>query len=327
MRASVRAESWPIRGEFRIARGAKATAEVVVVELVEGDAAGRGESVPYGRYGESVGTVVDVLERAARALEPASIGEAFELTARGAARNALDCAWWDLRAKESSTPVWSLAGRGHPPSPITTMRTVSVGTPQSMYEAASSLSSASVIKVKLDGGRDLERLEAVHSAVPHAELVVDANESWSVEQTRSWLPELARLGVSVLEQPLAADDDDVLESIPHPVPICADESFHVRGSLERLRGRYDMVNVKLDKSGGLTEALACMGLARSLGFRTMVGCMVSTSLAVEPALLLAEVADYVDLDGPLLLESDREGVRHDRESGLLRPSPEVWGGP
>ena len=327
MRASVRAESWPIRGGFRIARGAKTTAEVVVVELVGEHGTGRGEAVPYARYGESVDSVVDTLENAAGRLDSGSVSEALGPRARGAAKNALDCAWWDLRAKESDTPVWSLAGLGQAPGAVTTMRTVSVDTPESMHDAACALTSALVIKVKVDGGRDLERIEAVHAAAPDAELVVDANESWSVEQTKAWLPELARFGVSVLEQPLSVADDEALEAIPHPVPICADESFHVRSSLGPLQGRYDMVNIKLDKTGGLTEALACMELAQGHGFRTMVGCMVSTSLAVEPALLLAESADYVDLDGPLLLESDREGAQHDRERGLLRPSPRVWGAP
>lgn len=326
MRASVRAESWPIRGGFRIARGDKTSADVVVVELAADHRCGRGESVPYARYGESVDSVLEGLERAFEALEAGGIVAALELADRGAARNALDCAWWDLRAKESETPVWSLAGLRHPPGPVATMRTVSVDTPEAMHEVAATLSRAAVIKVKVDGGADLERIEAVHAAAPDAELVVDANESWSQEQTRAWLPELARLGVSVLEQPLPAQDDDALGAIPHLVPICADESFHTRDSLEPLRSRYDMINVKLDKTGGLTEALACMQVARGHGFRTMVGCMVSTSLAVEPALLLAEAADYVDLDGPLLLETDREGARHDRERGLLRMSPEVWGG-
>jgi L-alanine-DL-glutamate epimerase-like enolase superfamily enzyme len=326
MRASVRAESWPIRGEFRIARGAKAEAEVVVVELVGEHGTAQGEAVPYARYGESVGSVVEALEASIRALGSGSFAEALEVADRGAARNALDCAWWDLRAKESRTPAWSLAGRGKPPSPITTMRTVSVDAPRAMHDAASTLSESPVIKVKVDGGPDLERIEAVHSAAPNAELVVDANEAWSEEQTRRWVPELARFGVSVLEQPLPAGRDEVLDAIPHPVPICADESFHARSSFDALRGRYDMVNVKLDKTGGLTEALACMTLARARGLQTMVGCMVSTSLGVEPALLLADDADYVDLDGPLLLETDRAGARHDRERGVLHPSPDVWGG-
>ena len=326
MQAVVRAESWPIRGGFRIARGARSTAEVLVVELYDGGAVGRGECVPYARYGESLDSVGALLEATTKGLERSAAAEHIAALPAGAARNALDCALWDLRGKLAGAPVWKLAGLGSAAAAVSTMRTVSVDSPEAMAKVARGLLHARVIKVKVDGGPDLERLAAVHAAAPSARLVVDANESWSIEQTRAWLPALPELGVAVLEQPLPAGADDALRSLDRAVPICADESFHDRGSLSEIRGGYDLVNVKLDKAGGLTEALACVREARNQGLPFMVGCMVSSSLAIEPALLLAGGAAYVDLDGALLLESDREGARHERETGLIRPSPSIWGG-
>lgn len=327
MKALVRAESWPIRGGFRIARGARAAADVIVVELEHEGVVGRAECVPYPRYGETPDSVAALIESSADALDARSARAQIQSMPAGAARNALDCALWDWEARASDTPVWSLAGLAAPPAPVRTMRTISVASPREMGEAAKTLALAEVIKVKVDGGPDLARIAAVHAAAPSAKLVVDPNEGWSAEQTASWLPELADLGVAVLEQPLPAVEDAALEAIgERPVLICADESFHDRGSFERMNGRYDMINLKLDKSGGLTEALLCAEEARRLGMPIMVGCMVSTSLAIEPALLLATGAELVDLDGPLLLENDREGALHDRDAGLLRPSPSVWGG-
>ncbi len=326
MKAVVRAETWPIRGGFRIARGSRTDARVLVVELQHEREVGRGECVPYARYGESTGSVTEAIERAARGWTDVATARAvLSRMARGAARNALDCALWDLEAKLAGKPAWSLLGWDEPPEPVTTMRTVSLGTPTAMHEAAKAFAHAKVIKVKVGGGADLERIEAVHAAAPQAELVVDPNESWSPDQTRAWLPELPRFGVGVLEQPLPEGADSALEAIEHSVPICADESFHDRSSFGEVQGRYEMVNVKLDKAGGISEALACVRRARQLGIDLMVGCMVSTSLAIEPALLLTVFARYVDLDGPMLLESDRTGAQHERDSGLLRPSPSVWG--
>ena len=327
MKAVVRAESWPIRGEFRIARGARSTAEVVVLELHHRGLVGRAECVPYARYGESIDSVRASIETGAAALEVGSARAQIGSLAAGAARNALDCALWDLEAKRTETPVWALAGLPAPPEPVATMRTVSVASPREMGEAARELARAEVIKVKVDGGADLERISAVHDAAPTARLVVDANEGWSAEQAVAWLPELTALGVVVLEQPLPAGEDEALDSLgDRTVPICADESFHDRGSFERVAGRYDMINLKLDKTGGLSEALLCAEEAKRTGMPIMLGCMVSTSLAVEPAMLLASRAAFVDLDGPLLLDSDREGALHDRDGGVLRPSPSVWGG-
>jgi len=325
MRAAVRVESWPIRDGFRIARGARAAAEVVVVELHSDGCVGRGECVPYARYGESVDSVFAEIEAGCQALKSAGPREQVLATRPGAARNAIDCALWDLEAKLANEPVWQLAGLGRPPRAIHTMRTVSVDSVEKMKAAADRLAGARVIKVKVDGGADLDRIAAIHEAAPHIELVIDANEAWSLEQLVAWLPELPRLGVAVVEQPLCADDDAALEGLERSVPICADESFHDRRSFVNVERRYDMVNIKLDKTGGLTEALYCAGEAGRLGLQVMVGCMVSTSLAIEPALLLTADADYVDLDGPLLLETDRDGALHEREAGLLRPSESIWG--
>jgi len=325
MRAVVRAESWPIRGGFRIARGARATAEVVVVELHDDRCVGRGECVPYARYGESVDSVCAEIEAGCRALKTADPRKQVLALRAGAARNAIDCALWDLEAKRANRPAWELAGRRGPPGTIHTMRTVSVDSVENMKVAAEQLADARVIKVKVDGGADLDRIAAVHEAAPGVELVIDANEAWSAEQLVAWLPALPNLGVAVVEQPLPADGDAALEGLERSVPICADESFHDRRSFANIERRYDMVNIKLDKTGGLTEALRCAREARRLDLQVMVGCMVSTSLAIEPALLLAADADYVDLDGPLLLETDRDGALHDREAGLLRPSQTIWG--
>jgi len=325
MKASVRVESWPIRGGFRIARGARSKAEVVVLELHDGQHSGRAECVPYARYGESIESVRAEIEAGCRGLHGSEARAEAHAMPAGAARNAIDCALWELEAKRAGKPVWQCAGLGRAPEPVYTMRTVSVGSVDEMRTAALGFDGSQVIKVKVDGGQDLERIEAVHQAVPTARLVVDANEAWSIEQLAAWLPRLPELGVSVLEQPLHAGRDSALEGLPREVLLCADESFHDRQSFSSIADRYDMVNIKLDKAGGLSEAIYCMRLAQSSAFQVMLGCMVSTSLAIAPALLLASSAEYVDLDAPLLLETDREGALHDRASGLLRPSPSIWG--
>jgi len=298
---------------------------VIVTELHEDGHVGRSECVPYARYGESVDSVRSEIEALIRGLSGSEAREQVIQMAAGAARNAIDCALWDLEAKRAGVPVWKLAGFEGPAPEVRTMRTLSVDAVEKMGADAERLADAPVIKVKVDGGDDLDRIAAVHDAAPDAELVVDANESWSAEQLRRWMPRLRELGVVVVEQPLRADDDAALVGFERRVPICADESFHDRRSFAEVEGRYDMVNVKLDKAGGLTEALFCVREARRVGLRVMVGCMVSTSLAIEPALLLTAGAAYVDLDGPLLLDSDREGSLHDRERGLLRASSVIWG--
>ena len=327
MRALVRAESWPIADGFRIARGARTTAEVVILELRADGQIGRSECVPYGRYGESVKSVQKAIESVFEGLTELPSRETIRTTMPpGAARNAVDCALWDLEARCTGRPAWELLGLSTEPPAVRTMRTVSVDSPDAMGEAAASLCHAAVLKVKVDGGPDLDRVQAVHEAAPQSDLVVDANESWNEKQLDTWLSDLPRLGVALVEQPLPAGQDAALQAMRGVVPLCADESFHDRRSFSTIEGLYDVVNVKLDKTGGLTEALLCVHEAKARGLTTMVGCMVSTSLAIAPALLLASEAEYIDLDGPLLLEADRENATHDDRQSLLRPSGLIWGG-
>jgi L-alanine-DL-glutamate epimerase-like enolase superfamily enzyme len=321
---AVRAERWPIAGGFAISRGRKIHAHVVVAEIGEADALGRGECVPYRRYGESVDGVIASIEGARAAIEEGADREALSRSlAPGAARNALDCALWDLEAKQRDEPVWRLAGLREP-RPVVTAYTLSLGTPAAMAAAARAAAGRPLLKLKLGREDPLARVAAVREAAPEARLIADANEAWTPEQLERLLPRLTELGIALVEQPLPAGSDQALRDLEHAVPLCADESCR-DVELERLVGLYDVVNVKLDKTGGLTGALAVVAEARRLGFGIMLGCMVGTSLAMAPAALLTGDADYVDLDGPLLLERDREpGIRF--EGSLLHPPPrELWG--
>ncbi len=321
----VRAESWPIRGGFTIARGRKTEAQVVVVELTEGDAVGRGECVPYPRYGESVESVIEAIEglRDALAGRLDRLGLQQILPA-GAARNALDCAFWDLEAQQRGSRVWQLLGLD-PPRPVTTAYTLSLDSPEAMARAAAENAWRPLLKLKLAGPEDLGRVEAVRAAAPECRLMVDANEGWTAGLYAELAPHLATLGVELIEQPLAAGQDAALATMQRPVKVVADESCHDLATLVCLEGRYDMVNIKLDKTGGLTEALRVKQAARAGGFGIMVGCMLATSLAMAPALLVAQDADVVDLDGPLLLERDRAGGLR-LEGSLIHPSDsELWG--
>ncbi len=333
------AQAWPIRGGFTIARGSKSEAHVVVAEIEGTDLAGnrhvgRGECVPYARYGETVEGVLDDIARAAShfgdAANPAPAGEPVApfgaLMPAGAARNALDCAWWDWQAKVRGRRVFELAGLGAP-TPVLSAYTISLGQPDVMANAAASAAERGhcLLKIKLGQAGDEARLRAVRAAAPRARLIVDANEGWSGDRLGVMLDLCAQMQVELVEQPLPADGDDTLRLGPRPVPVCADESVHVSADLERLRSRYDAINIKLDKAGGFTEALAMVRGARSLGFDVMIGCMVATSLAMAPAVLLAQQAEWADLDGPLLLARDREpGLRI--EGALVWPSaPALWG--
>ena len=243
----------------------------------------------------------------------------------GAARNAVDCALWDLEAKLCGRPVWQLAGLPAP-EPLVTAYTLGIDRPERMAEAARAVRDRPLLKIKLAGdGADLERVRAVRTAAPEARLVVDANEAWNLATYEALAPRLGELGVALLEQPFPAAEDGNLAALPHPVPVCADESCHVTADLERLRDRYDFVNIKLDKTGGLTEALALRQAARAAGFGVMVGCMVGTSLAMAPAFLVAQGADVVDLDGPLLLARDRESGIVYEGSRMLPPPASLWG--
>jgi L-alanine-DL-glutamate epimerase-like enolase superfamily enzyme len=324
-RLSVSVEQFPIAGTFRISRGAKSEAVVVVATFDEAGSRGRGECVPYGRYGESVESVVGQIESVRHALEQGADRSALQdLLAAGAARNALDCALWDLAAKLSGRRAYELAGIAAP-APVTTAFTISVGTPSEMAAAAAAAQARPLLKVKLCGEGDPARIAAVRAAAPDATLIVDANEAWSASALERNLEACAAAGVQLIEQPLAAGSDCALAKIDRIVPVCADESLHDRRGLADLHGRYDAINVKLDKSGGLTEALALVSEAEAKGFDILVGCMVASSLAMAPALLLASRARWVDLDGPLLLSEDRPD-RLVYEGSLLHPgSATLWG--
>jgi L-alanine-DL-glutamate epimerase-like enolase superfamily enzyme len=322
---TVRTERWPIAGAFTIARGAKTESQVVVAEVGDGTHAGRGECVPYARYGETVDSVAAAIEVMHAPLADGLTRQALQSAMpAGAARNALDCALWDLGAKARGQPVHALAGLPAPHA-LVTAYTISLGTPDAMAQAAAKASARKLLKVKLGGAGDAARIAAVRRAAPNAELIVDANESWRADNLADNLAACAQAGVTLVEQPLPAAGDAALANIARPIPVCADESVHDRASLAALAGKYDAVNIKLDKTGGLTEALAMAQEAERLGFGLMVGCMVATSLSMAPAMLLAQGARVVDLDGPLLLARDREnGLRY--EGSLVYPATSaLWG--
>lgn len=322
---NVRTERWPIAGSFTISRGAKTEAEVVVAEVSAGAHTGHGECVPYARYGETVAAVAAALE-AMRAPLAGGLtrGALQDAMPEGAARNALDCALWDLEAKASGKPAHVLAGIPEPHA-LVTAYTISLGTADAMGEAAHKAAARKLLKVKLGGEGDPARIRAVRAAAPNAELIVDANEAWRGDNLVQNLAACAEAGVTLVEQPLPADDDAALLAIARSIRVCADESVHGRASLLALVGKYDAVNIKLDKTGGLTEALALGAQAERLGFSIMVGCMVATSLSMAPAVLLAQRARVVDLDGPLLLARDREhGLRY--QGSLVYPAVSaLWG--
>ena len=327
---SVRQESWPLAGSFTISRGTRTTAETVVVELsVTGDdgrvVLGRGECVPYARYGETVAGVIAAIEGLRARIEAGldRIG-LQDLLPPGAARNALDCAYWDLEAKRAGQPVWQLCGLP-PLEAVTTAYTLSLDAPEAMGRAAAENAARPLLKLKLAGPDDLARVEAVRANAPETRLIVDANEGWSLDDYEALAPKLAALGVVLIEQPLPAGQDAPLAGTQRPVPVCADESCHATDSLAEIAGRYDAVNIKLDKTGGLTEALKLKQAAQAQGFQVMVGCMLATSLAMAPAVLVAQGAGFVDLDGPLLLAGDRPGGLTYDGSTLHPPEPALWG--
>ncbi|KAA5605868.1 dipeptide epimerase [Roseospira marina] len=319
-------ERWPIAGGFTISRGTRTEAVVVVVTLTEGSVWGRGESVPYARYGETPDGVVESI----RGIQDALTGGLTRQHLRdrlpaGAARNAVDAALWDLESKRTGRRAWDLAGVAAPPERMVTAETLSIAAPEAMRDKAAALADRPLLKIKVGAEGALERIAAVRDGAPAADLIVDANEAWSLDQLRAALPALARLRVGLLEQPLPADQDAALVGLEAPVPLCADESAHVTTDIERLAPLYDAVNVKLDKTGGLTEALEMTAAARATGLGVMVGCMVGTSLAMAPATVIASGADFVDLDGPVLLGKDRvPGIAYDR--GWMSPPPgALWG--
>lgn len=318
-------EHWPLASTFTIARGSKNSADVVVVELERDGFCGRGECVPYGHYRETVAGVASAIADMAAAIEAGLDRATLQRTMDpGAARNALDCALWDLEAKATGTSVAAMVGL-ETMCPVVTAYTLSLATPQEMGRAARQHAQKPVLKLKLGGREDLERVQAVRENAPAATLIVDANESWPAESVEALSGALHEANVALIEQPLPAGADSMLEEIDRPVPICADESCHTKSDLEAIAGRYDAVNIKLDKSGGLTAALELRKAAEAAGLEVMVGCMVGTSLAMAPGMVLAQNARFVDLDGPLLLAQDRPaGLRF--ENGRVSPPPsELWG--
>ncbi|MGY2047472.1 N-acetyl-D-Glu racemase DgcA [Methylobacterium sp. JK268] len=324
IRLDVEVETWPIAGSFTISRGSRTEAVVVVARVSDGTATGRGEAVPYPRYGETVEGVRTLV--AAQAEAVAGGVTRADLLARmppGAARNALDCALWDFEAKRTGRSAYAIAGIA--PGPATTAYTLSLGTPEAMEASARAAATRPLLKVKLGGEGDPARIAAVRRGAPAARLIVDANEAWRPETLAENLAACAAAGVELIEQPLPAADDAALDGIARAIPLCADESLHPGGGLDALVGRYDAINIKLDKAGGLTEALSLAEAARARELTIMVGCMVGTSLAMAPAMLLSGLAAFVDLDGPLLLARDREpGLRY--EGSIVHPpEPALWG--
>jgi L-alanine-DL-glutamate epimerase-like enolase superfamily enzyme len=314
----VAVERFPIAGTFTISRGSRTEAVVVVARIRESGHVGEGECVPYARYGESIEGVLAEIERVAPAIRDGAGRETLlALLPAGAARNALDCALWDLEAKKSARSIAALAGRA-PLGAVTTCYTLSLGTPEAMNAAALKASHRALLKVKLGGAGDPERIAAVRAGAPESRLVVDANEAWRAHDLAANLAACAAAGVELVEQPLPAGDDLALRGVMSTIAICADESIHDAASLEKLPAWYSAVNIKLDKTGGLTDALRLLDAAKARGLRIMVGCMLATSLAMRPALILAQEAEWVDLDGPLLLAKDREpGLNY--EGSLVMP--------
>ena len=321
MRIEVTAEVFRLAQVFTISRGSRTEAKVLTVRVSEGAHSGWGECVPYARYGETLDSVAAEIAGVPAGMMRAALPDVL---GPGAARNALDCALWDMEAKRTGRRVWELANLAAP-GPVVTAYTLSLDTPERMRAAAAAHAHRPLLKIKLGTPDDMPRLEAVRAGAPATRIIVDANEGWTAEVYADLAPHLIRLGVALVEQPLPAGQDDMLSEIARPLPVCADESCHDRASLPALRGKYDMVNIKLDKTGGLTEAIALRRQAEAEGYGIMVGCMVGTSLAMAPAVLLAQGVAVTDLDGPLLLAEDRDHPLRYDERGVHPPAPELWG--
>jgi L-Ala-D/L-Glu epimerase len=325
MNLTARIERWPVAGAFTIARGAKTHVDVVVAELSADGCTGRGEGTPIYYHGETAETVLAAVLAQADALAHGLTREGLQhRLPRGAARNALDCALWDLQAKRSGEPVWALAGLAEP-KPRVTAFTISLAEPARMEADARRAADLPLLKLKLAGEGDVARVAAVRRGAPQARLIVDANEAWTGRDVAAEAAALVPFGVELIEQPVARGRDDLLDGVAAPVPLCADESLQDRADLPACIGRYQAINIKLDKCGGLTEALALAGEARAAGLKVMVGCMLATSLGIAPAMLAAEQARWVDLDGALLLAEDRPGGMRLRDGRLSPPPRELWG--
>jgi len=321
MRIDVTQDVFQLAQVFTISRGSRTQAKVLTVTVSDGVHTGWGECVPYSRYDETLESVTSEIQGLPQNITRAALSD---LLPAGAARNAVDCALWDLEAKQSGRRAWEMAGLSEP-GPEITAYTLSLDTPDAMQAQAAQNAFRPVLKIKLGTPDDMPRLEAVRAGAPTSRIIVDANEGWSAEVYADLAPHLVRLGVGMVEQPLPAGADDALLGLERPVPVCADESCHDRASLPALKGKYDMINIKIDKTGGLTEALALRDAARAQGYSVMVGCMVGSSLAMAPATLVAQGAAVVDLDGPLLLAEDRNTPLTYDTAGVHPPAPELWG--
>ena len=321
MQIQVAQDTFRLAEVFRISRGARTEARVLTVTVSDGTHKGWGECVPYARYNESLESVTAEIEALPEAIARDILPD---LLPAGAARNAVDCALWDLEAKRTGKRVWELAGLPAP-GPEITAYTLSLDEPEAMQASAERNAHRPLLKIKLGTPDDMARLEAVRAGAPKARIIVDANEGWSAEVYSDLAPHLQRLGVALVEQPLPASEDHALIGIPRPVPVCADESCHDRASLPGLAGKYDMINIKIDKTGGLTEALALKAEAEKLGYDIMVGCMVGSSLAMAPATLVAQGVAFTDLDGPLLLAEDRDSPMQFDDRGVHPPQASLWG--
>ncbi len=322
MKLTVTRDAFPFARLFTISRGSRSVAQVLTVRVTQDGVTGWGECVPYARYGESPESVTEQIESLPLPITRAELQSALP---PGAARNAVDCALWDLECKQTGRRVWELAGLPEP-GPQITAYTLSLDSPGKMRDQAAENAHRPLLKTKLGGGdQDIARIRAVRLGAPDARIIVDANEGWTPELYARLAPVLVDLGVEMVEQPLPAGQDDALLNMDRVLPVCADESCHDRASLAALKGKYDIVNIKLDKTGGLTEALALREAALGMGFRVMVGCMVGSSLAMAPAVLLAQGAAFTDLDGPLLLAQDRDNALHFDERGVHPPDAALWG--
>ncbi|SLN73405.1 L-Ala-D/L-Glu epimerase [Roseivivax jejudonensis] len=321
MKVDVTRDVFRLAEAFTISRGSRTEAKVLTVHVTDGGVTGRGECVPYARYDETLESVEAEIHALPDRFDRAVLQD---LLPAGAARNAVDCALWDLEAKAAGTPAWALAGLARPGPEITAF-TLSLQDADKMRAAAAKHAHRPLLKVKLGTPDDMPRLEAVRAGAPAARIIIDANEGWSAEVYADLAPHLLRLGVELVEQPLPAGDDETLRGLDRPVPVCADESCHDRASLAALEGKYDIVNIKLDKTGGLTEALALRAEAERRGYGVFVGCMVGSSLAMAPAVLVAQGAAVTDLDGPLLLAEDRDPPLHYDADGVHPPDPALWG--
>ena len=321
MKITVTSDVFKLAQVFTISRGSRTEAKVLTVKIEKDGVTGWGECVPYARYDETLDSVTAEIEGL-----PAEFtrDELQSLLPAGAARNAVDCALWDLEAKQAGKRVWELAGLPEP-KPEITAYTLSLASPEEMQKQAAENAHRPLLKIKLGTPDDMPRLEAVRAGAPDARIIIDANEGWSAEVYADLAPHLVRLGVELVEQPLPAGEDDALIGLDRPLPVCADESCHDVSSLPNLKGKYDVINIKIDKTGGLTEALKLREAALAEGYEVMVGCMVGTSLAMVPATLVAQGVAFTDLDGPLLLAEDREEPLHFDAAGVHPPKPALWG--